>query len=256
MQKLLKAIYSEDKLQQLFQKLKKSTLSLKEYSWPMIPYVGPDYAKADKKIMFVGKEPNGWGRNPCSLGEILNEPDGIERIISEPTRFILEDVVPYYGGKKGYNTNLLLRLYYFAGNILCDKPVEPNTRDKDVSLKCFRSIVMTNIFKICKQEEGSGKAFQPDSKMKNFLLSNFNTLEYEIDQLKPDLIVFSTGSSYDRYLVEIFPKIKFIEIHQGIEAVNGFTTKVFRTYHFGFRGRHSYVYAFLDKLIDLSFPSK
>jgi len=233
--------------------------NLDEYSWPMIPYVGPDYAKANKKILFVGKEPNGWGENPCSLGKILKEPNGIERIISEPREFILNRVVPYYGGERGnnpYKTNLLLRLYYFVGKILCDDRIEPNTRNMNISRKCFRSIAWTNIFKICTQEENSNVCPPPDSKMKNFLLTDFCTLEYEIEQLRPDLIVFSTGPRYDNYLEKIFtPKINIIStIHRGISEVKGLTITAFRTYHFGHRKPRPY--ELLDKLIELSFPSK
>lgn len=41
------------------------------------------------------------------------------------------------------------------------------------------------------------EAGNPDDTMRQLLLRNFDTLAGEIDLIRPDVVVFSTGPSYD-----------------------------------------------------------
>jgi len=237
MQKLLKAIYSEDKLQQLFQKLKKSTLSLKEFSWPMIPYVGYNYEESDPKLLFVGKVAYGWGDKNSNLKSVVDGKVKITSVMHEAYDFIINKIMPYYSGnysrKDVYSSSRLMQRIYVISCAAfdCTKSAEYLINER-FSEMVFKSIAWTNLFKICLVDGN-----EPSHAMKSFLLANFNYLDQEIKLLQPDFVIFSTGTTleYDNYLRrDTFSNydIQFRDIYRRIVEVFGLNMKSYRTIHF------------------------
>ena len=69
-------------------------------------------------------------------------------------------------------------------------------RDAETAHACFHRITWTNVFRV------GGFAGNPDSRMIQLLLNEFNTLRDEINILKPQVTLFSTGRSYDDLLCQ------------------------------------------------------
>lgn len=64
-------------------------------------------------------------------------------------------------------------------------------RDPKLAREYFTGIALTNLLKV------GMEAGNPDDTMRQLLLRNFDTLAGEIDLIRPDVVVFSTGPSYD-----------------------------------------------------------
>jgi hypothetical protein len=59
------------------------------------------------------------------------------------------------------------------------------------------------------------------------------TISKEIEVLKPNLIWFPTGPSYDRYLKKALPHISFEDVKEvkGVQEIKGLGCLALRTYH-------------------------
>ena len=62
-----------------------------------------------------------------------------------------------------------------------------------------------------------------------------NTLAAEITALRPSVVIFSTGPTYDEHLEECLPNTTHRDVdpnHLGVREVEGLGSLAFRTYHF------------------------
>jgi hypothetical protein len=150
----------------------------------------------------------------------------------------IDTVASYYGGGKGYPSRFLQVVYQLTVSILKNKSeLIEYGRDYlgDDSYDCFHSIAWTNVFKIGTRYDTCCKG-APDDVMIDCLLNNFNTLPNEITLLKPkpNLIIFSTGKPYDKYLKKIFPEMTITDIMDGVAKLENVydDALVVRTKHF------------------------
>ena len=228
----LDEIYSDRILKDVLININSIFPDAENYSWPMIPYVGKNYDKANPKLLFVGKAPFGWGGDrkhfkDTSLREVISRKIPISIVRNETDRFIEKEVIPYYSGYEGYSSSRFMQRIYIISRFAFGQESQAE--------KILTSIAWTNLFKICRC---NGEL--PPAKMKGYLLDNFNFLEREIDKLNPDIIIFSTGISaeYDKYLFGpnnyTFKnhEVKLEGVADGIARVLGIEADAFRTIHF------------------------
>lgn len=144
-----------------------------------------EYLNSEYRILFIGREPNGW------LGFLnLN----VDECIKNYKNFELCE-----NGR--YTT--FWQYIYETKNILM-----PNT----VGQKNF---LWSNVSKFSKADDGSAIDLD-DFK---FFSDNFNVLEKEIEIVKPDVIIFFTGKSWDfKIQYQINDKIEFQPVSNKIET--------------------------------------
>jgi len=89
-----------------------------------------------------------------------------------------------------------------------------------------RAFLWTNLIKM---DEGEGR---PNAALEE-AVCKLGLLNREIELLRPDVVVFFTGPSYDARLSTTFPGLKYHEITKGLAQLDHCTlpTKSYRTYH-------------------------
>jgi hypothetical protein len=161
------------------------------------------YKASDIKLMFFGKETNGW---EGQYGERINE------LLDTYQKFLVD------GKDQGH-----------FGNALRDymKTIQIKYPEKKIDY------VWNNILKVGKAK-GKGT---PSSEIIIMQQEYFPVIKFEMEILKPDIIVFFTGPSYDKYIKYEFPDVKFMVI-QDVEEKEFckvdsalLPDKAFRTYH-------------------------
>ena len=102
-------------------------------------------------------------------------------------------------------------------------------RDPELAKECFLGVAWTNVFKV------GMKVGNPDDTMRQLLLRNFDTLAGEIDLIRPDVVVFSTGPSYDYFLQQSSLRAKVVHPKERVSDVSDlppFIKCAIRTPHF------------------------
>jgi hypothetical protein len=182
------------------------------------------YFNADIRIMFVGKETNGWHTETSQLEEVLeNYYD-----------FIFNEKCWKYGGQYWNGVSS------FIENICGRYP------QKKISS------IFNNVIKIGKSDD-KGRPSDDIMALENKYL---NVLQEEINILNPSLIVFLSGYDYDDIIeskLEIKDKysIDGFKMKELVEMKLEGTPYVFRTYHpnFLFRNNiHRYYDAILNRV--------
>ena len=190
------------------------------------------YFNADLRVMVFGQETNDWGQ--------LNEQTTIESL--------QESYSSFYGGQefnkwKGQFRNGYNLLFSKINEIHPDKKVE---------------FVWNNIIKTGRRRvKGIKKsaAGAPTKQIYELEKNHFNIIPGEINILKPDVLIFLTGPSYDKYVRTVFSSGNF-EAIQGfkkrqlaqISLINNVKSAV-RTYHPAYlyrTGINSYVNKILE----------
>ena len=224
-----------------------------ECTVPFVPYVGANYCYAKPKILIIGKATYGWGKGDGdqqgsgTLNDVLDrdDHDRWKYLIELPKEFIEGEIIPYYGGAPGryYNGPFWRRIYQLAGKCLLNRPIS-NEQDRQVSETCFKSIAWSNVFKVgaLKSEGGNPKKKLRDIQ-KEENKKDGNAFEEEITALQPDVAIFSTGPSYDKYIEDLLDRsVKDVDPkhlkkgvdpdHLKIKEIEGLDILAFRTYHF------------------------
>jgi len=132
-----------------------------------------------------------------------------------------------------YNSRFWQRIYVLTTSIFEGKFFDYK-RDHQKAEMAFKSICWTNVFKI------SSKNGNPPNRLIQHLLEieeKENLFIEDIKSLKPNIIIFSTGSPYDEYLRRLLPGLKINEIDKGendIAKLNfeDFDGLAIRTTHF------------------------
>lgn len=224
----------------------------KKYSWPFFPYKGSNYGKSNgRKIMFVGKATYGWGPKKSNLNEYLKIQHPVEKSKRDTIEFIENDIKYYYcgcpgfpesykgnntikktGKKRPYQSSFWRRIYTISISLLENKfiPYNLNELNPEMADKVFSSIYWTNVFKIGSVEGN------PDSKLIKKLESIEREHEFllqEIRALNPDVVIFSTGTSYDRHLKLILDIDEIDSNENMVELkIRGYDGYAIRTKHF------------------------
>ncbi|MFD0976784.1 hypothetical protein [Salinimicrobium gaetbulicola] len=143
-----------------------------------------DYLKSKYKMLFIGREPNGW------MGDLnLDVNDCIDRY----KEFELCE-----NGK--YTT--FWQYVYETKNLLMPETIGQ------------KNFLWTNVSKFSKAVEGTAIDYD-DFK---FFCENFDVLEREIEITNPDVIIFFTDNSWDEKIQrQIKDKIKFSKVDNEID---------------------------------------
>lgn len=188
------------------------------YSWPCVPYVGCRYEEAKRRILFVGKAPNGWtgDEEETPLSKFLQDGDA-NRALGLPTDFLRAGncVRSHFAGTaceklgtpmhRPHHFPAWRRIYELWSCICCDmSQAKAAGSDPARAAACFDSIAWANLFPI-----GMHCGGNPDSKMIRFLQFDARSakpvlipLYQQIEMIDPEIIMFYTGRSplYDKSL--------------------------------------------------------
>lgn len=195
--------------------IRKKTFS----AFPFLLWPKPGYAEAPVRIMICGQETQGWG----------NELDG-----EDPSSITPRRIAGIYNGfvnEGGYNSP-----YWNFSNKIAK--ALPNV-----------GFVHNNIVKIGRRE-GAGC----DEDIFTLSKKYFPVVREEITFLKPDLIIFFTGSSYDTRIGEVLGEFSSESIAEDryIERVTFRDTTLppaIKTYHPGYIQRNGWYWDYSEAII-------
>jgi hypothetical protein len=166
--------YKQHKRNAFCKECEKDALARGGYSYPVGVFtVGQTYDKQRRKILFVGKNTNGWG--PCNM-------------TSDAENFMKYDIIRAiaqgHRREDGYFTRYWPVILMFARELL-KTPEKPEV--------VFARIAITNLVKCGTGEPGG----HPTAIMKNNCLNGLKVFENEVKILKPDVIILFVGSEYE-----------------------------------------------------------
>ncbi|KUJ75023.1 hypothetical protein AVO42_06595 [Thiomicrospira sp. XS5] len=163
-------------------------LSLKvDAANPLLIKVDEDYINSDIKIMIVGQETDGWhGQLKSSSHNVDSLMNGYYDYFHKKTKNGKER------GKRAF--------WNFKNFSYFEHELTKHFKDKSVSF------LWNNISKI--GNNGRGK---PHKSIRSLERTHFNIVKEEFRILKPDIVIFTTGSSRDPYIRHHFGEgVKFI----------------------------------------------
>lgn len=185
----------------------------------LLSHIDPKgYKNADIRLMIIGKQTNDW--------ESIFNGD-IKKTISVYRDFYKGFYFDAYRGYFKNHFNMFLQL------------IEHNFPNKTIS--CFwNNVIKTGM---------ANEAGTPPSYILNLESEYFPVLEKEIDIIKPNLILFFTGSNYDQFIKSNLPKISMQEIqgfrHEDLQLLKiknvDFAFRVSSPQQLHFSGRSNYI---------------
>jgi len=140
------------------------------------------YKNADVKVMIFGQETDGWyGDYP-----------------REEIPFSIDELMEGYSEYFYTSKNKSLRPFWNRNNFsFFQQGLEKFFNDKNKTT----AFVWNNISKIGKVNRGKAT-----KSIRNMELSHFQVIEKEVEILKPDIIIFTTGHTRDSYIQKAFGK--------------------------------------------------
>lgn len=238
-------------------------LDLTKYCFPFMPYIGREYGRARRKILYVGKATNGWdddkNKERC-LSDAAKERISAEELVKITNGFMKNSIEEWYGGLcksnrnsgPGYPCAFFHWIYKLTVSILRNEPqlfsYEGIEKCPNRAEECFSSIAWTNLFKIG-GVRNKGKTANPDKPIREFLRNGFMLLKDEISCLKPDLIVFMTRNEYEEYLKQVFPDWKPTITEVNYARIQGVSTNALVIWSCHPQGKPNEVAANLYKFI-------
>jgi len=207
-----------------------STLAIDELNQLSNPFLIkclPEYRKAERKVLFVGQETNGWESFETSLSKLnFGDREAQRDRIIEYLQWMYEDFrvtrkwdyTPYWRGVR--------RLY---------QAISPNQGDDGFLHTQLVRFDLNNT--------------RPPLHVEELLQKEYNVLPIEINALTPEVVVFLTGPDYDERIIKTFrnvggDKLVFEQIegmkHNGLVrlAHASLPYHTYRTYHPGYSLRN------------------
>ena len=150
---------------------------LRELSAPLLISISAAYLRAPVRVMFVGKETNGWWGK---LSAYYAVEDSLAELMQ---RYQQQMGKLKWGGR------------FFQ--MLSRTARELNGAQAD-------AIAWTNLMRTDREQ---GKGYSRNSKEFSAALTKMSQemLRFEVELLKPDVIIFACGTSYDSVIKETFP---------------------------------------------------
>jgi len=199
-----------DKLKELYESKWEGLLSeaskLKpEAANPLLIKVDPSYPKADIKVMVVGQETDGW------YGKLNSADKTVDMLMNGYFEYF------YQISKNGKNRGN--RAFWNRKNFrYFECELSKYFKDKSISF------VWNNISKIGNAGKNKGKAH---GDIKALERSHFSVIKSEFEILKPDIVIFTTGSSRDSYIkyhfgqdIDFEPKLSLLNGSLSSETLN------------------------------------
>ncbi|KQS27021.1 uracil-DNA glycosylase family protein [Dyadobacter sp. Leaf189] len=163
-------------------------------SAPLLMHVFDEYCAMENKILFVGQETHSWGQ--------MNLKPSPEDLLTKYREFNLGKTADYGDGKPFrylrspfWNFN---RSLFYKGN----------WQNSEVTNKT-NGFLWTNISKF------DCKSTTPSEELQNRNEKGFELLKAEIAILKPDVVVFLTGSKYDERINKVFNPVRETILPEG-----------------------------------------
>ncbi|CUV66283.1 conserved hypothetical protein [Sulfurovum sp. enrichment culture clone C5] len=194
---------------------------------PLFLEVPQTYCDAKYKIMIFGQETHEWG----NFSE--HNLDGLIKQYHE----FYENNVSFSKDKSQYNV-IFFRAFKKIKKLLDKKFGEENSE-----------VIWNNIVKIGKYE---GKNLPSEEIMKWQEPLYESMIKFEVELLKPDIIIFFTGPNYDQYIKKAFGDISYEPIQDYkivfIQSSN-LPKNSIRTYHPGYLNRIG-IDTYLKNIVD------
>lgn len=149
-----------------------------EAASPLLIKVDQEYLHSDIKIMIIGQETDGW------YGKLNSANKSVEEL--------MEGYFNYFYQKTDHGKNRGKRAFWNRKNF---KYFEDELKEYFGGKNKSVSFIWNNISKI--GNAGRGK---PQKEIKRLERGYFNILKDEFEILKPDIVIFTTGSSRDSYI--------------------------------------------------------
>ena len=177
---------------------------------PLLIKTDDEYANADLKVMFFGQETNDWNG-------VFEEDTNVDDVVDVYENFYLKKGYEQYG-KPFWN---------FIRNL------------KSTQSKRKIGYIWNNVLKIGKSESGT-----PQQGLIKYTIDYFNVIPQEIEILKPNVLLFLSGHTYDDHIRKTIGNFSIVPIE-------GFSTNelcilkfdnisvdlAIRTYHPGYLQR-------------------
>lgn len=176
-----------------------------ELSAPFLLSVSQAYLDAPVRVMFVGKETNGWYDK---LGAFYECPD---RIGVAKARY--EDQLVRSAGNSEFLRQWKRFAKAFAGG--------------DRAAVCWNNLMKMDWYR-------SKRAYSRTSIKHSAHLFDFSTavVRFEIELLKPDLIIFGSGHKYDPALKAVLPDRQVVKVEpKALWHFRSNGIECFRTFH-------------------------
>mgnify|MGYP002620383668 CR=1 FL=1 len=187
------------------------------------PYA--QYAEADIKILYIGKENNGW------MSRKNQEEYGLNQNFTE-TEIFLNALLKLY--KKFNLGRKYRRAFYTFMDLLLEK-FKINNRKPGILWSNLIRLDCVNKKNLSESDKLKEKVFELDE--------NNQILREEIAILKPDIVVFVTGPNYDHFLKKSFPGLKMNQLRDfkpreiSILEHDSLPKTSLRIYHPGYHNR-------------------
>jgi hypothetical protein len=187
-----------EKLRRFYSKampeLKKMLASKEGVSRPLFLAVPDGYFRVPVRLMIVGQQTHTWGEGDNGIDELI-----VKYQVFYESRSYKNS--PFWQASKR-----LFRL------------LNPDTTEN--------TFIWTNLVKV--DQHGKRPAWEIEEGV-----SGLGILQEEMRILKPMVVVFFTGPSYDNRLSQTFKGVKHRELSQGLNVLEhpDLPTRTFRTYH-------------------------
>jgi hypothetical protein len=197
-----------------------------ELSAPFLLSVSQAYLDSPVRVMFIGKETNGW----CGkLEAFYDHPDRIE---------IAKARYENQHARGTGNSELLRQWQRFADAFTSG----------DRAAVCWNNLMKMDWHR-------PKRGYSRTSIGHSAHLFNFSVavLQFEIELLKPDLIIFGSGHTYDRALKAVLPQRETVKVEpKALWHFRSNGIECFRTFHPGAWDKHSPrpIKAYYEEIID------
>ena len=150
------------------------------HSGIFLPAPHESYFSGDTKVFIVGQETRGWRNKNCEAK--LHQHMSIEGIVSS-----MDETLSFNLNKP--KTSKFRQFYKYASNQLCSSSDNPDN-----------AALWSNQF--CISYKGKSTLKSPQFAAIERL--SYDILQTQFEILKPDIVIFTTGSSRDKYLKQCF----------------------------------------------------
>ena len=163
-------------------------------SQPQLMRIPESYVSSDIRLMIVGQETGGWGRQQDPTTE-----QGRDELRNEYTEFDL-------ALKTTWRTSPFWEAAYQIRNRLNPGGAE-------------NGFLWTNLIPVSEQLP-SGRYGRPSSAVADAVCA-LGLIAAEIEVARPHVVVFFTGKSRDAVIRRAFPNISFVDVAQDIVSIRG-----------------------------------
>lgn len=200
---------------------------------PLFLDIPKTYFDAKFKIMIFGQETNGWGDGN------LNQ-NTVERLMEQYCKFH-QNSVSFFQNSNKYNV-IFFRAFRKISSLLDKKFGNGNSE-----------VIWNNIVKIGKHK---GKGL-PDKEIMEWQEPLYELIRFEVELLKPDVVIFFTGPDYEQYIKKAFGDISYEPIQDYAQQKLTFIKSThlpvnsIRTYHPGYLNRikdNKYIEAIVESI--------